>query len=48
MDPKLALLFLIISAIITLSHLDEENVAFIKQQLGRWQWREFRLRWNKL
>jgi hypothetical protein len=48
MDIKLALLFLIISAIITLSYLDEENVASIKQQLLRWQWREFRLRRNKL
>jgi hypothetical protein len=48
MDIKLALLLLVISAIITLSYLDEENVASIKQQLLRWQWRKFRLRRNKL
>ena len=48
MDIKLALLFFIISAIVTLSHLDEGNVASIKRQLRRWQWREFRLRSNKL
>jgi len=47
MDIKLALLFLIISAIILLSYLDEENVASMKQQLRRGQWRKFRLRWNK-
>jgi hypothetical protein len=43
MDIKLALLFLFVSAMITLSHLDDENVERIKQQLRRRQWREFRL-----
>jgi hypothetical protein len=47
MDIKLALLFLIISAIITLSYLNEENVASIKQQLLHWQWRNLSLRRNK-
>ena len=35
MDIKLALLFLFVSAMITLSHLDDENVERIKQQLRR-------------
>ena len=48
MDVKLALLFLIISAMIAFSNLDEENVASIKRQLLRWKWREFKLRQNKL
>jgi hypothetical protein len=39
MDIKLALLFLVVSAMITLSNLDDENVERIKQQLLRWQWR---------
>jgi hypothetical protein len=39
MDIKLALLFLVVSAMITLSKLDDENVERIKQQLLRWQWR---------
>jgi hypothetical protein len=43
MDIKLALLFLFVSAMITLSHLDDENVERIKQQLRCRQWREFRL-----
>jgi hypothetical protein len=43
MDIKLALLFLFFSAMITLSHLDDENVERIKQKLQRRQWREFRL-----
>ena len=47
MDIKLALLFMIISAMITLSYLNEKNVASINQQLLHWQWRKFSLRWNK-
>jgi hypothetical protein len=39
MDIKLALLFLVVSAMIALSKLDDENVERIKQQLLRWQWR---------
>ena len=39
MDIKLALLFLFVSAMITLSNLDDGNVERIKQQLLRWQWR---------
>jgi hypothetical protein len=47
MDIKLVLLFLFVSAMITLSNLDDENVERIKQRLLRWQWREFRLRRTK-
>ena len=38
MDIKLALLFLVVSAMITLSKLDDEYVERMKQLL-RWQWR---------
>jgi hypothetical protein len=48
MDIKLALLFLFVSAMITLSNLDDKNVERIKQQLLRWQWRGFRLLRTKL
>jgi hypothetical protein len=48
MDIKLALLFLFISAMIMLSHLDDKTVDRMKQQLLRWQWREFRLQRNKI
>ena len=48
MEIKLALLFLFVSAMITLSNLDDKNVERIKQQLLRWQWRGFRLLWTKL
>ena len=48
MDIKLALLFLLISAMIMLSHLDDKTVDSMKQQLLRWQWREFSLRRTKL
>jgi hypothetical protein len=39
MEIKLALLFLVVSAMITLSKLDDGNVERIKQQLLHWQWR---------
>jgi len=48
MDIKPALLCLIISAIITLSYLNDKNVARIKQQLRLSQWRGFRLRRNRI
>ena len=37
MDIKLALLFLFVSTMITLSNLNDENVERIKQQMLRWQ-----------
>ena len=48
MDIKLALLFLIISAIIALSYLDDENISRMKAQMIRFRRREFRLRRSKL
>lgn len=41
MDPKLAILFLLVSAIIALSHLSDENIRRLRRQLVRLQWREF-------
>jgi hypothetical protein len=40
MDPKLAMLFLLIGTIIGLSHLDEDSVARVKQQFALRRWRE--------
>ncbi len=41
MDPKLAILFVLISAIIGFSHLSEENLGRMRRQLVRRHWREF-------
>jgi hypothetical protein len=48
MDIKLTLLFLIITAIITLSYLNDENIERIKKQMPRLQWRGFKLRRIKI
>lgn len=48
MDIKLALLFFIISAIIALSYLDDENITRMRQQVVRLRRREFRLRRSKV
>jgi hypothetical protein len=39
MDPKLAMLFLLIAAIIGLSHLSDDRLARMKQQLAGRSWR---------
>ena len=41
MDPKIALLFLLIASVIGLSHLSEENISRVRQQLNDLRWREF-------
>jgi hypothetical protein len=41
MDPKLAILFLLISSVIGLSHLNDENLARMRRQLVARRWREF-------
>lgn len=41
MDPKLAILFLLIGAVIGLSHLTDENLGRMRRQLVRRSWREF-------
>ena len=47
MDPKLTLLFLLIGAIIGLSHLSEKSLARVKQQFAMRRWREFVPAWRK-
>ena len=41
MDPKLAILFLLISSVIGLSHLNEENLDRMRRQSVIRRWREF-------
>ncbi len=41
MDPKLAILFLLISGVIGLSHLNDENLDRMRRQLVIRRWREF-------
>ena len=40
MDPKIAILFLLIGAVIALSHLGEANPRRLRRQLIAWRWRE--------
>lgn len=47
MDPKLALLFLLIGSIIALSHLSDENLERMRRQPAVRRWREFVLRRRK-
>jgi hypothetical protein len=41
MDPKLTLLFLLIGAIIGLSHLSDERLTRIRRPLLSRRWREY-------
>ena len=41
MDPKLTLLFMLIGAVVGLSHLSEENLGRMRRQLVDRRWREF-------
>lgn len=41
MDPKLAMLFLLIGVIIVLSHLNDDSLARMKRQLIQRRWRGF-------
>ena len=41
MDPKLAILFLLIGSVIGLSHLSEENLDRMRRQPVIRRWREF-------
>ena len=41
MDPKLTILFLLIGAIIVLSHLSDENLGRMRRQFVDRSWREF-------
>jgi hypothetical protein len=40
MDPKLTILFLLISSVIGLSHLNDENLERMRRQLVTRRWRE--------
>lgn len=48
MDPKIALLFSLISAIIALSYLSEENLRRLRQQFAARGWRQLALSWRKI
>jgi hypothetical protein len=41
MDPKLTILFMLIGAVIVLSHLTEENLGRMRRQFVDRSWREF-------
>ncbi len=41
MDPKLTILFLLISTVIVLSHLSDENLGRMRRQFVNRRWREF-------
>jgi len=41
MDPKLTILFVLISSIIGLSHLNDDNLARMRRQIVTRRWREF-------
>jgi hypothetical protein len=47
MDPKLAMLFLLIGAVIALSNLSDENLGRMRQQLSGRRWRQFVPGWRK-
>ena len=47
MDPKITILFMLIGAIIGLSHLNAENLGRLQRQLVRRRWRELMPRWRK-
>jgi hypothetical protein len=41
MDPKLTILFMLIGAVVALSHMTEENLGRVRRQLVYRRWREF-------
>jgi len=40
MEPKIALLFLLIACVVGLSHLNDDFVGRMRRQLGEGRWRE--------
>jgi len=40
MEPKIALLFILIASVVGLSHLNDDVVGRIRRQLGEGRWRE--------
>jgi len=47
MDPKLAILALLISTILALANLTEDSVARLRRQFAVRRWREFVPGWRK-
>jgi hypothetical protein len=47
MDPKLAILFMLIGAIIALSHLNDENLSRMRRQLIELRWRKIVPLWRR-
>ena len=41
MDPKLTLLFVLIGAVVALSHLNDESLTRVRRRLVDRRWREF-------
>jgi hypothetical protein len=41
MDPKLTILFMLITAVVVLSHLTDENISRMRRQLVERRWRNF-------
>ncbi len=41
MDPKLTILFMLIGAVIVLSHVTEENLDRMRRHFLKIRWREF-------
>ena len=41
MDPKLTMLFVLIGAVVALSHLTDDNLTRLRQQLTDRRWRNF-------
>jgi hypothetical protein len=41
MDPKLTILFMLISSVVGLSHLNDENLERMRSQLVARRWRDF-------
>ena len=48
MDPKLAILALLISTILALANLTEDNVARLRRYFAVQRWREFVPGWRKI
>ena len=47
MDPKLYILFVLISSVIGLSHLNDERLERMRRQIVTRRWREFMPRRRK-
>jgi hypothetical protein len=41
MDPKLTILFMLITVVVVLSHLTDENLTRMRQQFVARRWRKF-------